>query len=524
MTVFSLQTMGFPEIRKDNHQIKLNLRKGLALLIYLSEHQGAVARDVLAALLWPESPDETARARLRRLLHRIEEILGEHVLEADRTSVRLSPVATVVNDSRQFEQASDRGAFEEACQYYRGDFLAGFSLPDCPQFEDWAFFRREALRGRVMHNLERLTQDKNAVGDHFAAAAYAARLVEFDPLSEVYGRHLIRSLLLAGDRSAAENHYTALAQRLDDELGIAPEAATQTAMDPRAVPLPHAVATPLYAKGPSAYLAYQTYGSGKLDILVMPGFVSHVERQWEHPSGRSFLTGLMALGRVITFDRRGVGLSDRDGLVPSVEATAEDIGTVLHAARARRVVLFGASESGPACIRFTVDEPQIVAGLILFGALAKGSWTPDYPHVLRANQYDAWRQQLVAEWGGDAGIKTFGPSLADDLQARAWWAGLLRAASSPGGISAVLNALRDTDVRHLLSHIALPTMVMHRRDDRAVRIAAGQDLARRIPGAQFVELEGNDHWFFAGDQQPILEAIRQFIGALPPHGRSARHS
>jgi pimeloyl-ACP methyl ester carboxylesterase len=140
---------------------------------------------------------------------------------------------------------------------------------------------------------------------------------------------------------------------------------------------------------------------------------------------------------------------------------------------------------------------------------------------LRASQYDAWRQQLIAEWGGAAGIETFAPSLANDPQARAWWAGLLRAASSPGGIWAVLEAFRDTDVRELLPRVSVPTLVLHRRNDRAARIEAGRDIARRIAGAQFVELDGNDHWFFAGAQQPVLEAVKRFVGALPRSGKSA---
>ena len=352
-----------------------------------------------------------------------------------------------------------------------------------------------------MHGLERLVQDKTAAGEHFAAAAHAGRLVELDPLSEVYGRHLIRSLLLAGDRSSAERHHTALTQRLRDELGVAPEAATQALMDPTAAPPLDAAPTTRYVEGAGVHLAYQTYGSGELDILIMPGFVSHVERVWEHPACRAFLVPLMALGRLILFDRRGVGLSDRVGSAPNVEVTAEDIGTVLRAAQSRRVVLFGASECGPACIKFAVDQSRRVAGLILFGSLAKGCWAPDYPHALRASQYDAWRRQLVAEWGGPAGIDTFAPSLARDPQARAWWAGLLRAASSPGGIGAVLEALRDTDVRHLLPRVSMPTLVLHRRNDQAVRFAAGRDMASHIPGAQFVELDGHDHWFFAGDQR-----------------------
>ena len=509
MTVLSLCALGFPEVHADDRPIKLNLRKALALLIYLAEAKGTVAREILATLLWPETSAETARARLRRLLHRIELAFGQEVFETDRASVRWSAAVELTIDSHLFEGACDRAAFEEACVIYRDDFLAGFALDGCPAFEDWTFFRREALRGRLMHALERLVQDRNAAGDHSAATAYAGRLVALDPLSEVYGRHLIRSLLLSGDRSAAERHHAALTQRLRDELGIAPEAETEALMNPAAPP--DAVPTTRYVRGTGVHLAYQAYGSGPLDILVMPGFVSHVERAWEHPASRTFLASLMKCGRLVVFDRRGIGLSDRVGSAPGIDVTAQDIGTVLRAVGSRRVVLFGASECGPACIKFAVDEPRRVAGLILFGALAKGCWSEDYPHALRAGQYDAWSRQLVAQWGGPVGVETFAPSLAGDPKARAWWAGLLRAASSPGGISAVLEAFRDADVRHLLPEITVPTLVLHRRGDQAVRIAAGRDLASRIKGAEFVELDGSDHWFFAGDQQPVLEAIGRFM-------------
>jgi DNA-binding SARP family transcriptional activator/pimeloyl-ACP methyl ester carboxylesterase len=527
MTGVSLRTLGFPEILGDGGPIRLNLRKGIALLVYLAEAQGVVARDVLAALLWPESPSEIARARLRRLLHRIELALGQPVFATDRSTISLSPALALTVDSLQFESAGDRGAFEQACLLYRGDFLAGFALDDSPGFDEWAFFRREALRGRYMHCLERLVQDNNAAGNHFAAAAHAGRLVELDPLSEVYARHLIRSLLLAGDRGAAERHYGVLAQRLHDELDVKPEAATEVLMA-TAMASADAIPAPRYVKGAGAHLAYQTFGSGELDILIMPGFVSHVERVWEHPACRAFLGSMMTLGRLILFDRRGIGLSDRVGSAPDVAGTAEDISTVLRAVHARRVLLFGASECGPACIKFAVDEPRLVAGLVLFGSLAKGCWAPDYPHALRASQYDAWHRQLVAEWGGPAGIETFAPSLARDPQARAWWAGLLRAASSPGAIGAVLEAFRDSDVRPLLQHVTVPTLVLHRENDRAVRIGAGRDMASHIAGAQFVALDGDDHWFFAGAQQPVIEAVKGFMArhrllpAPQPKSRASR--
>ncbi|HLZ66601.1 MAG TPA: alpha/beta fold hydrolase [Aliidongia sp.] len=514
MVLFSVRTLGFPEIRRDDQLCRLALRKGLALLVYLAEAKGAVGRETVATMFWPESPEEVVRARLRRLLHRLQLVLGDDVLTTDRLTVRWSSAIDPQVDTRLFEQACDRGEFELACRLYLGDFLMGFSPGDCPQFDEWAFFRREALRGRAIQALERVVHDKNAAGDYAAAAAHASRLAELDPFSEVYGRHLIRNLLLAGDRAAAGRHLEALTQRLRDELDLAPEAETRALLGDGAT-VPVAAPPPTrYVSGGGVHLAFQTYGTGRMDILVLPGFVSHVERVWEEPRCRAFLASLAEMGRLILFDRRGIGLSDRIGFTPSVDATAQDVGTVLDAAGSRRAVLFGASEGGPACIKFAADRPDRVVGLILFASLAKGSAAPDYPHALGASQYDLWLQQLIAVWGGPAGIETFAPSLSDDPRARAWWAGLLRAASSPGAMKGLLEALRDMDVRPLLGRIAAPTLVLHRRGDRAVRIGAGRHLASHIAQARFVELDGADHWAFAGDQQPVLASIKQFVGSL----------
>jgi DNA-binding SARP family transcriptional activator len=509
MASFSVRTLGFPEVRCDDRLCPLALRKGLALLVYLAEAKRPVGRDALATLLWPESPAAVVRARLRRLLHRLQLALGD-VIASDRSTVRLSAATDLNIDSQLFEQACDDGEFERACALYQADFLDGFSPGECPQFDEWAFFRREALRGRAIQALERVAQEKNATGDYASAAAHATRLVALDPLSEIYARHLIRNLLLSGDRAAAERQLTALTRRLRDELDVTPEAETTALLEAGVAEPPPTQ----YVSGGSVHLAFQTHGSGSIDVLMLPGFVSHVERVWEDARCRAFLSSLAAMGRLILLDRRGVGLSDRVGANPSVEATARDIRTVLDAAGSRRVVLFGASEGGPACIQFTADHPDRVAGLILFASLAKGSAAADYPHALQADQYQAWLQQLTSAWGGPAGIETFAPSLAGDAKARAWWAGLLRAASSPGAIRGVLEALRDTDVRHLLVRITVPTLVLHRRGDRAVRIGAGRHLAEHIPRARFIALDGADHWAFAGDQGAVLDQVRQFVGDL----------
>ena len=416
MARFTVRTFGFPEIRRNDQPCQLALRKSLALLVYLTEAKGSVGRDVAATMLWPESSEEVARPRLRRLLHRLQLALGNDVLTTDRSTVRWSSAIDLQVDSQQFEQACDRGEFEVACRLYLGDFLEGFSPGDCPQFEEWAFFRREALRGRAIQALERVVRDKNAAGEYAGAAAHAGRLVALDPLSEVYARYLIRNLLLAGDRASAERHLQALTHRLREELDVAPESETRALMNSGATAPVKDPPPTRYVSGGDVHLAFQTYGTGRMDVLVLPGFVSHVERVWEEPRCRAFLSALARIGRLILLDRRGIGLSDRVGFTPGVDTTAQDIGTVLDAVGSRRVVLLGASEGGPACIKFAADRPDRVAGLILFGSLAKGSATPDYPHALQASQYDKWLQQLVAGWGGPAGIETFAPSLAGDPQ------------------------------------------------------------------------------------------------------------
>jgi DNA-binding SARP family transcriptional activator len=325
MPLFSVHTLGFPEIRRDDRLCPLPLRKGVALLVYLAEAKGAVGREVLATMLWPEGREEVVRARLRRLLHRLQLTLGDDVLSIDRSTVRWSSAVSLQLDSQLFEQACDRGEFEWACRHYSGDFLEGFSPGDCPQFDEWVFFRREALRGRTIQALERVVHDRNAAGDYASAAAHAGRLVELDPLSEAYGRQLIRNLLLAGDRLTAQRHLAALTERLRDEFNVAPESATSALLDADStLPVEHPPST-RYVSGDGVHLAFQTYGAGRIDVLLVPGFVSHVERVWEEPLCRAFLSALTEMGRLILLDRRGIGLSDRVGFNPSVDATAQDM-------------------------------------------------------------------------------------------------------------------------------------------------------------------------------------------------------
>lgn len=509
-----LHLFGYPRLDIDGRTVVLGLQKGLALVVYAAEARAPVARETLSGLLWPDLDAEAARGRLRRTLYRIGKASGVNILAANRVSVAFAPDVEMIVDTTRFEAACDGEDFAGAMRLCSGEFLAGFSLPECEFFEEWTYFRREALRSRLVQALERLIERSLADDDPRAAIEPAVRLVGLDPFAEGAHRQLIRAHLMTGDRVAAERAYEACAKLLAKELGVSPDAETKALLASGASSPASSVPPTRYAARGGIHLAYQVIGRGPLDIVFVPGFLSHVERAWEDPHIRRFLTALAELGRVIIFDRRGTGLSDRIGAAPTVNATAEDILNVLDAAESHRALLIGASEGGPGSVRFAVDHPQRLAGLVLYGSMARGAWSQDHPFVLTRDQYDVWLERLVAQWGGPTGLATFAPSLVGNRQVERWWAGLLRAASSPGAIRGVLESLRDTDVTELLSAIHVPTLVLHRRGDHAVRVEAGRYLAANISGAHFVELEGDDHWPWAGDLDSIVEQVKVFAQRL----------
>lgn len=519
MPKLELKLLGFPQLLWNGRRIELPLRKAVALLVYLAEARVPIGRETAATLLWPEADEVIAKARLRRTLYRIRSGVRADLIESDREKLWIASGLTLTVDAQDFERTCDDGAFADAASLYKDDYLAGFVLQDCAEFEEWVFYRREALRSRRIQALERLVEDSIAQGHYREAISAATDLVALDPFSESAHRHLISAQLRAGEGGAAKRQYEACVRILRDELGVEPDPqTTQLLALPTPVPVdvastPRRPAT-RYAESGGVHIAYQAVGSGPLDIVLVPGFVSHVERAWEDARCRSFLLALAEMGRLIIFDRRGIGLSDRIGAIPTVEATAQDIAAVMDAAESRKALLIGASEGGPGCVRFAADAPQRLAGLVLYGSLAKGTREKGYPFALSRKQYDDWLKRLIGEWGGPAEIEFFAPSFAGDRQAESWWAGLLRSASSPGAIKGVLEALRDVDVRSLLPKIETPTLVIHRRRDRAVRSEAGQYLARAIASARYVELEGQDHWFWAGDQQRLLLEIKKFVAQL----------
>jgi pimeloyl-ACP methyl ester carboxylesterase/DNA-binding CsgD family transcriptional regulator len=266
-----------------------------------------------------------------------------------------------------------------------------------------------------------------------------------------------------------------------------------------------------YTRSGDLYLAYQVLGDGPQTLLFIPGFISHLELMWEEPGVAAFLHRLARGRRLILFDKRGTGLSDRVGSPPTTAETMDDMLAVLNAAGCRTADLLAVSEGGPSAILFAATYPNRTARLILYGTMAKFTRSFDYPWALSRSQYDDWLEHMLANWGTAVSLHIFAPSVAHDPAFRDWWARLLRQAATPGSVKGVLEALRDIDVREALPHVQVPSLVLHRRGDKAIPIAGGRYLAQNLPHGRLVELSGQDHWWWVGDAPAVLDEIDRFL-------------
>lgn len=253
-----------------------------------------------------------------------------------------------------------------------------------------------------------------------------------------------------------------------------------------------------------------------MSLVMVPGFISHVEYSWKEPSLARFLRKLSAFARVITFDKRGMGLSDRDPAeTPSLEERMDDVTAVMDAAESARAILFAWSEGGPMSILFAATYPKRVSGLILVGTTPRFSAAPDFPEGLPRDvlelAIEAWRE----EWGTGVALELYGPSVAHDGRVRNWWAAYQRFAASPGAVAASLRMHLDVDVRDAVPRIMAPTLIIHRVDDMLVPVTCARYMAERIPGARYLELPGSDHMYWLGDQDETLSAIRRFLAETP---------
>jgi pimeloyl-ACP methyl ester carboxylesterase/DNA-binding CsgD family transcriptional regulator len=270
-----------------------------------------------------------------------------------------------------------------------------------------------------------------------------------------------------------------------------------------------------YARSGDTHIAYQVIGDGPRDLVFVMGWISHLDYFWEGPSA-DFLNRLASFSRLILFDKRGTGLSDRVAELPSIEQRMDDVRAVMDAAGSERAALLGISEGAAMCALFAATYPERTAALVLYGAYAKRLRDPDYPWAPTPKQRQEFFDAIEKGWGGVVDLDTLAPSAAGDERFRQWWATYLQRSASPGAALALARMNTAIDIRHVLPAIRVPTLILHRTGDLDIDVGGARYMAERIPGATYVELPGNDHLVFAGDQEAVLGEIEQFLTGVRP--------
>ncbi len=267
-----------------------------------------------------------------------------------------------------------------------------------------------------------------------------------------------------------------------------------------------------YAANGDVNLAYQVFGEGDLDLVLVNGYLSHLELVWENEPAARFLEGLASFARVINFDRRGSGLSDPVAEAPTLEQRMDDVRAVMDAAGTERAALMGISEGVSMCILFAATYPERARALVAYGGMARGTADDDYPWASPADALIESGNELVGpHWGEGASVEFAAPSQAQNPDTRAFFARLERSSASPGMLRSLVQMFLDIDVRDVVPTVHVPVLVLHRRHDRLVNIGNGRWLAEHLPDARLVELAGEDHNPWYQDADATIGEIQEFL-------------
>ena len=275
-----------------------------------------------------------------------------------------------------------------------------------------------------------------------------------------------------------------------------------------------------YARSGTVNIAFQIFGTGPLDLVVVPGWVSHLEHMWRESTYRAYMRRLARFARLILFDKRGTGLSDRVS-VGSVEDRIDDIRAVLDALGIVKAAIYGISEGGPLALLFAARRPDRVSALVVYASFARMCAADDYPIGIPGS---AWleRTEFTERNWPVVDVDRWAPSMSGDKRFREWLGEVRRYGASPGAARQLMDAIGAVDVRASLSSITAPTLVLHRSGDATVPIEMGRVIARGIPGSRWIELPGADHLPWTGDVEGLVGEIERFLAVGTPSGSALR--
>ncbi|MEX2603614.1 MAG: alpha/beta fold hydrolase [Gracilimonas sp.] len=274
-----------------------------------------------------------------------------------------------------------------------------------------------------------------------------------------------------------------------------------------------------YTKSGTFNIAYQVIGDGAVDIIYIPGWVSNIDMMWSEPRLAAFLTRLTFFSRLIIFDKRGTGLSDRSDEHSTMAERMDDINAVMDATNSEKAFLFSHSEGGAVSLLFSLNYPEKTLGVIGFGIFAKRRFSEDYPWAPTDEEREISNKLIEDNWahGKLDELQTLVPSLADDNGFMLWLASYLRSGGSPKAALILHKQCTRIDVTDILSLIKIPTLLLFRKGDVEIRVEEGRYIAERIPNSRLVEFEGKDHLFWTGDTYPILAEMQKFVTGIRPN-------
>ena len=513
----------------------------LVLAVLVSRVNEAVSTDRIVDEVWPDTPPRTAHRTVQAYIATLRGIL-EPCRPGTLTARRPGYVASLDEDSLdaiRYEQlihegraravvdpASAAKLLRDADGLWRGDAYAELGGTPALTIEVQRLheLRLTAIEARVDAEL--------ALRSHSALVPELEALVDGHPLREGLRAQLMTALYRSGRQAEALRVYQRTRHVLGEELGIEPSPELRRIEDQilrqdATLDLPSSVESNLYVPrvryaetSDGVQIAHYAIGSGDVDLVYLPGWVSNIETMWEHPLPVRFLRRLASMGRLICFDKRGTGLSDRVPIdeLPDLEKRTDDVRAVLDAVGSERAVLFGVSEGGPMAALFAATRPERTAGLILYGSYATRTASAEYPWAPSIEARNRWLSFIEREWGGEVDLRTLAPSMSDDDEFRKYWSRYLRSGASPTAAVALGRMNTEVDIRDIVGSISTPTLVLHRTGDLDAPVEGSRWLASNIPDARLVEFEGVDHLPQISSDE-IMDAIGIFIDDLPSASR-----
>ena len=518
-------------------------RQGRLLFAYLVAEWGRpVPRDELAEALWGATPPATWEKALTVNMSKLRGLLAESGVNGANTLTsafgcyRLDlpegtwvDVIAAADGAKEAEAALAAGDPEQAkalatraASLARPLFLPGEDGP-------WVDGKRRELAGILYRALSCIAEASLLTGDPSEAGKAAEEAISLEPYRESGYRRLMQAHAAAGNRAEALRVYERCRTLLAEELGAYPSPETESFYRELLAASPIETKAPIledaadasgvrpktdYAKSGDIHIAYQCLGEGPVNLVFVPGFVSHVEHFWEEPALAQFLRRLASFSRLVFFDKRGTGLSDRvsEAAMPTLEERMDDVRAVMDAVGFERAAIFAPSDAGSMAILFAATYPERTTALVLYGTFAAGVQEPGYPWGAPQAEWDAAGERWREQWGRVVFfLDRFAPSKVGDERYKEWLGRLERLAASPGAAAMLARMNGEIDVRHVLPSISVPTLVLHRRGEIVVPVDEGRFIAERIPGAKFVELDGVDHWPWLADSDAVLEEMQGFV-------------